>query len=92
MLTAAAAARTGTETFRVKGTVSYIMFPKLADTSESTSLMPGIPTRIPMGIPSAPIQRPSNSTEFCSCFRVAPTDSRIPNWRTRSFSEMVNEL
>ncbi len=92
MLTAAAAAMAGNDTVRVKGTSLYIRLPKLPATMEITSFILAIPVKMPMGMPTAPMQRPSNRTELRSCFAVAPTDERIPNWCVRSFSEMVNAL
>ena len=47
---------------------------------------------MPTGIPTAPMQSPSKSTELRNCFDVAPTEERIPICRMRSFREMLNEL
>ncbi len=54
--------------------------------------MPASPRITPAGMPAAPMQTPSNSTEFLSCFLVAPTDIRMPNCRVRSFKEMLKAL
>lgn len=43
-------------------------------------------------MPTAPMQSPSKSTEFRSCFDVAPTEARIPICRVRSFREMLKAL
>ena len=88
----AAAISAGTEIDKFKGTLLYKTLPKYFAAIESTSFILGIPIIIPIGIPTAPMQSPSNSTDFLSCFSVAPTDISIPNWRVRSFSEIVNEL
>ena len=50
------------------------------------------PRQMPTGIPTAPMQSPSKSTELRNCFDVAPTEERIPICRMRSFREMLNEL
>nr|WP_330374257.1 hypothetical protein [Clostridioides difficile] len=47
--------------------------------TEITSPILTIPIATPIGIPIAPMQIPSNSTEFRNCFAVAPTDESIPN-------------
>lgn len=91
-LTTAAAAIAETDTDKLKGMVLYRMFLNFPSTMGRISPMLPMPVKMPMGMPIAPMQSPSNSTEFRSCFAVAPTDERIPNWRVRSFSEMLNEL
>ena len=91
-LTTTPAKRAGTDTFKVSGTLSYIIFAKFFATRESTSRILGIPIKIPSGMPTAPMHIPSNMTELRSCLCVAPTDMRIPNWCVRSFNEMLNEL
>ena len=92
MLMSAAAPRAGRDTTSSRGTVSYIMFPKFSLTRSNTSLITGSPIRTPRGMPIAPMQTPSNNTALFSCFSVAPTDRRMPNWRSLSFREMVKEL
>ena len=91
-LSAAAAAMAGTDTDKVRGTVLWIIFRNFPATTGSRSRTLPIPANMPAGIPAAPMQSPSNSTEFRSCYDVAPTDERIPNWRMRSFSEILKEL
>ena len=78
-LTAAAVIIAGIDIVNFKGTLSYITFPKLLATILITIPIPQMPATTPIGIPTVPIQSPSNITEFLSCFAVAPTDERIPN-------------